>query len=212
MSNLLYSELIKNRIPYDDKEVRKSITIIRKLKHLEKYDKYKMLIYNSLSDITIKGVNNFFGKIIAHVKKEDILHTKDDIVLECYCILDKCIENFDLTKEDKQFFFYYNKSVSFGLIRIKDRRYKFQDCSNVKFEDISSFKDELSSKDVDLMILDSVFSEQEKRLIKSRMDDEDIEEYLEREGILSSEYFKLLKEIKSKFLQNFDVKRTRKQK
>lgn len=211
MSNYLYNKLIKDRVPYNEQDVRRCIGIMRKLKHLEKYDKHKMLIYNSLSDIIIKGVNNFFGKIISHVKKENILHTKDDIVLECYCILDKCVEKFDLSLEDKQFFFYFNKSVSFGLIRIRDRKYKFSDNFNVRHEDVQSFQDELFSKDQDLLLLDKVFSTEEKKIIDSRLLGEDVEDFLERENMLNSDYFRILKDIKSKFLENFDIQRTRKQ-
>lgn len=192
----LYTQLKNSSIRYDEDKVKNCLIVIRNSKNDKLVEKSKMLIYNSLSNIIVKNVNNFFN-LIKRVEAHRVLHERDDIVTECYVILNKCIKNFDVNS-GKNFFFYFNKALSLGLHRLAKKNYKddiyFNDYDVVHKFETNTF----SNVALDPVMLDNVkFTLEHTEYIDSRLADEKINDFISRKGITRTAYYKIVNEVKS---------------
>ena len=144
MSTTLFNSLMRSSTQYDEVKIKKSIIVLRRTHSLKVLEGRKNYIYQALAIIIVKNVNNFFN-LVKDIPKENVIHCKDDIVVECYIILNKCIEKFNLDNPDWAFHFYFNKALSHGLFRFKNKHYrpgKF----NVNYDDVSAYENRTFTK------------------------------------------------------------------
>jgi hypothetical protein len=200
LSTTLYNSLQKAGVPYDEREVIKSIIVIRKSSNLKLLEKHKNYMYNALGTIIIKNVNNFFN-MVKELPKELVIHTKDDIVIECYIILTRCINKFDITRPD--FFFYYNKSLSHGLYRFKNKNYKEKNFT-VNYDDVSAYEQKTFTKqDFNPLLLNENFTDLELHLIDSKTNGTSVDTFIKQANITRVIYFNTLKSIKDKIDKHY---------
>jgi hypothetical protein len=160
-------------------------------------DKHREYIFKSMSGIIIKNVNNFFN-LIKGVDNSLIIHEKDDIVSECYLILNKCIEKFDISLKDSKFYFYYNKALSSGLYRIQERTYHGR-YENVCITELNRKSNKVHTlQPSNPLLLDLSFSENEILLINSRVEQISMKDFCLNNNISKVEYNNMLSNIKDK--------------
>lgn len=200
----LYSVLQKSKVAYNNRFIRKCLIICKYSTRESVRSRHKRYIYESVGSLTLKNVNNFFN-LIRGVEKHLVLHEKDDIISECYLILDKCIEKFDLTEKDKKFYFYYNKSLIFGLMRIKKKQYNNKlNYQCVDFCDIESF-DKRTQNEMQNhpLFLRNNFTDKEILLIQSKLEEEKIDNFCKKLGITKKEYYDTFNSIKKKINKKY---------
>lgn len=190
--NSLYNSLSRKYIKYNDTLVRKSIKIIRSAPNTRIADRERAKILDMMSRVIVKGVNNFF-KLMSNVEQNDnvIIHTYDDIVAECYIILDKCVEKFDLENENK-FYFYFNKSVNQGLFRIQERCYRTKniDINEPKYRNFGSETIETP------ILLENILNDKQMLVINSKLENQDVHEFCKMMKMTSIEYNNILRQSK----------------
>lgn len=199
-SDSLYRRLSNSKTKYSEKLVRRSIVIIRNSTNEQLVKKHKDFIFDCLSKIIVKNINNFFN-LIKNIDKGYVIHEKDDIVIECFIILDKCIEKFNLTMKDKKFYFYYNKSLSQGLYRLKEKNYgvKQNKYKHIDVNDVVNFdKTTFTHIKSYPLFLNKNFTNKEILLMQSKLGEEKIEFFCKKVEISHNEYYKILRSIKSK--------------
>lgn len=197
-------EVFKSKKRYNETLIRRSILVIRNSTSHRTIERHKLFIIDALSPIIIKNVNNFFN-LLKDLESHQILHEKDDIVAECYIILDKCIQNYCIDPSDKRyrddskFYWYCNKSFSIGLFRLKGKVYQMKGYNSVDFSDINLHNREgFSHTMVHPLLLGKNFSDKEILLMQSKIEDEKIQDFCKKIDISRTEYYKVLKSIKAK--------------
>lgn len=208
MSDYLYKDLQRKSIQYSEQGVRRSIVVIRISKNKRLLDKHKEFLLRSCSTIIVRNVNNFFN-LIQNVESGQKIHTQDDIVMECYIILNNCVEKFDLELESK-FYFYLNKSLAQGLHKIIEKNYdkKFGRDVYLDINVVCNYKQEsFSVNDSNPLLLDKNFTKSEVLLMQSKIQEEQPESFCGKLGITRNEYYNLLKSIKNKLEMNYFVKK-----
>lgn len=204
-STSLFTMLRNSKERYDEDKVRKSLIIIKSVKNTRLADRHKEFVMFSLSDIIVKNVNNFFN-LIKHVEECRLLHEKDDIVAECYVIMQKCMDNFDV-KRNKNFFWYYNKSLSMGLFRMTKRMYK----TNIYFKDFADMyggenrlMQQSTQQALDPLIMNVDFTPEELDYLQSKLNDEKITDYLIRTNFTRTLYYRVERDVKFKLKRHYD--------
>lgn len=188
----------RNKSKYSEQLIRRSIRVIRNSTTKRTIDRHKLYIIDVLSPIIVKNVNNFFN-LLKDVESHQILHEKDDIVAECYIILDNCIRKYSLGREDSKFYWYCNKSFSIGLFRLKDKIYKMKGYNSVDFSDVSLHNQKgFSHTMTHPLLLGKNFSDKEILLMQSKIEDEKIQDFCKKIDISRTEYYKILRNVKVK--------------
>lgn len=192
----IYKMLLKNQeYSFDIKQVTKLIIIIKKSKNEILISKSKEELFVSLSKIVVKSISNFFN-LIKEIKKEKILHTREDICSECFIIMNKCVQNSDI-KEIKKFYFYLNTSLNRGIYRVYEKSYKKHfpvlDSSD-KTEDIILNREFVHNFD-EVSIDIRNFSEMEIEIIKFKISGQKLKFFLLKNKISSSQYYLVFEEI-----------------
>ncbi len=205
MSDFLYRQLRSSSNKYSEKKIRRSIIIIRNSSNKRLIEKQKRIIFDCVGKMILKNVNNFFN-LIKDIENGHVIHERDDIVIECYLIVDKCIEKFDLLEKKYKFYFYVNKSLGQGLFRLKEKNYGFKTgkYSHKSVEELVD-RDEKTFcyiKNYPLF-LEKNFTNKEILLMQSKLQEEKIEDFCKKIEITKSEYYRLLKRIKSKIDKNY---------
>jgi len=200
----MYNQLLQKKIKYNEKLVRRSIIVVRHSTNRRTSDKHKMFLTYSLSSIIVKNVNNFFN-LLKDVDKVYIIHEKDDIVAECYVMLNKCIENFNVRMTDKKFYFYFNKSLSTGLWRLKEKVYnKNKTMGMSDFSEIAKYEQSTFTHNNQYpLLLQKNFSDREILIMQSKIDEEKIADCCKKLEITRGEYYKILLTIKSKINRKY---------
>jgi hypothetical protein len=205
MAASLFNTLRNSQVRYDEDNVRRSLVVIRHAKSSRLINAHKENIMMALSQIIVKNVNNFFN-LVRHTEECRLLHEKDDIVGECYMMLEKCLQKFDINR-NKNFFWYYNKSLSMGLFRLAKRVYK-KDVYFKDFSDLYGGENKLMHNKIqqalDPMIMRIDFSPEQIEYLESKINDEKIGDFLSRTGVQRTVYTRLGKEVKVKLQSYYD--------
>ena len=173
------------------------ILLCRKCKNERIVEKYELILFKSMGRIIVRNIDNFFF-LIRNCDKI-CLYSKEDLIGECYLILNRCIHsNFDV-KSGKDFFWYYNTSLTRGLKRILDNNYLLH-IKTDNVENLGSIKIPEDSKedffDYYCKILN--FTDKEQQILKSKVDQIKIKDFVKTSGINENEYYRLLNSIKEK--------------
>lgn len=116
----LYERLHNDNRKYSESFVRLLIKAGRKRKEFPK--KFKEVIFYMCKDFILKNVNNF--KRINKYRGDKAPFDEEDAILECYLVMEYCIEKFKL-ELGKNFFFYYNRSLTTRLTRVANYRWVY---------------------------------------------------------------------------------------
>ncbi len=205
MSDLFYRKLCRTKAKYSERIIRRSIIIVRLSSNQRLVDKHKKIIFDCVAKMVIKNTNNFFN-LIKDIEKGHVIHEQDDIISECFIIVDKCIVKFNLADKRFKFYFYLNKSLSQGLYRLKEKnygaskqKYSFVDASEVVDYEPSTF---CFIKNYPLF-LDKNFTNKEILLMQSKLQEEKIDDFCSKTEITKSEYYRILKSVKKKIEKNY---------
>lgn len=182
---------------YNSKLASKSIILVKKSKDPQLIEESKLVLFKLLSNIVVKNVDNFFYLI----RNYNNFHSKDDLVSEAFIVFNKCLKSFDI-KRNKEFYFYYNKSLTRAFLRLAEKHYfKHRHCGrlndfNQKNISVSeNLNDNFIGFYLNIFNLDEI----EREILKSRMNKEKLKDFLERnKSMTSANYFKILSRIKIK--------------
>lgn len=183
MKNELYLELKKNKLEYDEKEVRKCV----EAKNIEK-------LFNYLWDTNLKNINNFFF-LLNNRQKIVIHHTKDDVLCELYLILHKCVQKVDL-KKTQYFKNYYNKACMQGMYRLIKKTYKIH--YEISFEDWIQI-DRQNSQDIGFKMILTYLNKYERYLfiVIVKKDERYLKRYCKKVGFTKEDIKNLKEKIKT---------------
>ena len=205
MSDLLFKQLCASDKKYSEKMIRRCIIITRHTTNPRLIEKSKRKIFEYVGKMVVKNVNNFFN-LIKDIEKGQVIHEQDDIVSECYVIVDKCIDKFNMTEKHYKFYFYLNKSLSQGLYRLKEKNYgvKTQKYSFIAASDVVDYDKKTFSyiKNYPLF-LEKNFSNKEILLMQSKLQEEKIDDFCKKAEMTKSEYYRVLKSVKIKIEKNY---------
>jgi hypothetical protein len=202
MITMTYNYFARCKVIYSNKEVIKCLYIIKKSTNARAVDEAKIRLLQQLNQIITKNIDNFFN-MIKKDEKEPI-HTKDDMVGECYIILQNCILKFDM-KKNKYFFWYYNKALTRALIRIREKMYlkhyavdtlpDYENANDYYFVSMANQEQGL----VDYYLENYGLDKQERRIVKSLINGQKLRNFLEKNKDISwNKYYALTASIKKK--------------
>jgi len=195
-----FNNLKKKGIAFDSSEIKRLLIKCQRSSKESVVVNSKLKLFLLLSEVTIKQVNNFFFLVRNY---NAVFHTKDDIVNECYLILDHCVKGFNLFSNNS-FLWYYNKGLTWGMMRLVEKNYlKYSNVDNVK-QDWESFvfkQTEQNNYDFVNYYMDVCdLTKEEKQIVNSRLNKEKVDVFLDNNHNLSKgQYFQKLKTIKEKF-------------
>lgn len=197
---ILYRSLLDSKVKYSEKMVRRSLIVIRHSSNERLVEKHKRFIFECSCKIIVRNTNNFFN-LIKNVECGQVIHEKDDIVNECFLIMNKCLSKFNLKEKKYKFYFYVNKSISQGLYRMKERNYGLSTgkYSYINAGDVVEYEKKTFTHINNYpLFLEKNFSNKEILLMQSKLQEEKIEDFIIKAEITKSEYYRILKSVKSK--------------
>jgi len=197
---ITYDSLSLEKESYDNTQVIRCLIICKKSTNLGAVEKGKLTLFRMMSKIIVKNIDNFFYLTRNHNK--EIFHTKDDLISECFIVLHGCLRNFD-RKRNKDFFWYFNKSLTRAMLRIVDRNYNkhlMVDRVQQNHEDFVFISSNNNGIDfIDFYLEKLNFTDDEKRVVNSKLMKEKVSDFLEQNiDITWNKYFKCLGDIKEK--------------
>ncbi len=180
---------------YSKKTATQYVIIAQKADTLEKQNKYKLELFFLMNKIIVKNTENFFHLCRGYKKQ---CMSKEDLIGEFYWVLHKCVRDYRLGKGD--FYWYYNKSLTLHSLRLRDKYYKKP--QNLQFTDnehILDFSTQNEGFDLTDFEMDNLnLTDEERDVVKSRLDGEKINDYIENKNMSSNQYYKHLTNIKIK--------------
>ena len=194
MKFVSYSYLVNHQDNYQPRDVLKSIIVCIRCKDALLIQKHKLSLFLKLGKITIKNINNIF--FLNKDMKQNGLYTNDDLVNECYMIMEYCLKSFDW-KRKTEFFWFYNKALTRGLVRLFERH-----CKNMR--------DTQKLEDVRIVVnpqqqflgyyLDKYKCKgMEKIILLSKVNNEKKKELMQRTRLTELQYRKHVNNLKEKF-------------
>lgn len=153
----LYLLIEKNSLyNLNTKRLHKCILRIKLSRSLTERQRQDLMfeLYCVCSSIIMKAVNNFYH-LTKNYHKTKIIHTREDIAMECYIGLNNCVKNMKL-KDYKKFHFYLNSGLNRIIYRLYQRNY-LKHSSIIENTEESEFVIENTSKylqSVDLTEID----------------------------------------------------------
>ena len=170
----------------------------------------KRIIFFMTKRATIRGANKYLA--IQENRGNNEFLTMDDIIMDLYIVLDKCINGYD-TESNNDFYYYYNKAINNFISRksnyrrFKDPHIHFNQFSTTNkegdsintIESINFTEMERSEMDFahELFKLGNLNSN-EKLLIRNLMHTDKVLDIAKDMGITVTRYNELLQGIRSK--------------
>ena len=191
----------------DHKKVVKCLMQITRGDGRFNVDKCKEELFVAMSKIVLKGINNFFSLLRKNEYPEGrIIHTEEDIMNECWIVLDNCIANLKIDKI-KYFSFYYNSALNRYMFRYFKKNY-MKSSSTIENTDENEkyILNNLPSKThTDTLSIDlSKFTELELEVINFKHSGGKLKEFLAandaRKAIASQDYYAALESVKRKLI------------
>lgn len=184
---------------YRVKLINTYISIIQSTDNGKRISNLKFLIFRMMKDVVNKNIKNY-QKLITNSGLNESLEY-DELVSECYLVFEKCLEKYNI-ELGKNFYFYFNKSLSRNFYRLYQKKGKFpeKDTDENYFSNSEDFHIE-HNYSIDFVVTNiGKFSEIEKRIIKSKCNNEKQKEFLlKNKDISVSIYNKNLENIKKIF-------------
>lgn len=186
----------RKEIPYNVKAVNRLVLIIQKTTNKALTDKSKLELFNYLTKAVDKNVNNYL--LLARNSGMGEGYEVDELVIELFLIMNKCIEKYVVNKKNN-FYFYFNKSASRTLFSLYEKELK-KSADTIRLDgDRLNYKTEIQHS-VDTMLLDFLdLTENEKLICMSKINEQRREDFLlENLEITNNAYHLCMKSIKTK--------------
>lgn len=183
--------------------VEKSIKIIQTSTNSRRIQAFKTLVFKMMKDVVKKNISNYLN-LLRGIDLRDTPE-RDELVADCFIIFNKCVNKFIVDK-GYNFYFYFNKSLSRNFFR---EYYKKTQRTNVTVDitDVTmitnkSFHVKESQGSVDLLLDTLKFTDLEKRICISKINEQKISDFLKaNKGVTNSQYARCLKVIKAKITE-----------
>lgn len=198
----LSDSIFSTKFYYNPQLVEKYVDIV--ISSSEKGDskrcgKFKELIFRMMKDIVNKNIANYLN-LIRGVNADTPTH--DDLIADCYFVLDKCVGNFK-TGAGYDFYYYYNKSLARNFFREYQRitksvnRISAVEITEVVNENTVTLANHETSISLVLGLLN--LTELERRICDSKLSGERVADFMERNAdITQSQYVAALNSLKNK--------------
>jgi hypothetical protein len=186
---------------YNLKLVSQCIIKLKYCKDEKTLQETKLLLFRRMSKLIVKAINNFFS-LVDSFPEEKILHSQNDIAIECYIIMNTCVKNLKIT-EVKKFYFYLNTSLNRGIYRIYERNYKkhFDVISNTD-DNQNLMMNKKHHHHFDMTEIDlRSFSVLEISIIKFKVSGEKLKPFLKENKLTDLEFSELFNVVKQKLTQ-----------
>lgn len=184
---------------YSHKKVFLYIIIIRSTKSQYIKDLYFQKLFFVLKEITVKNINNFFSlcrraNYTPHLEGVDLIS-------ECFIILHKNVNNFNLQQRNS-FHFFYNKSLSRAFYRTYEKALRG---TFVNFVDNDFYVDMEVLTYMDLTFFDYYcdrfnLSKIQRNILKFKLDGGDLDKFLIKHRMAKKVYNENFEIIKAKFI------------
>ncbi len=183
---------------------KKSIEYRRRRRvNSSKASRYKLELFNLMSKVVVKNINNYISLAFNSPVTEKCL-SREEMQGEAWLIFEKCTTKF---KADSTycFYFYFNKSLSrnfyrmfFNTVQGKEKGEKFSD----EKKRISSISVISPNYDMDFLLNQLNLDEKELRIIRSKLINEKKIDFLTNNPDFSSgKYYSVLKKVKVTILK-----------
>jgi hypothetical protein len=198
---------------YNTKEITRLIILIKKSAKQDKISEYKYQLFIGLSKIVLKAVNNFFSICKNYdVPEEKIIHEGEDIVIECFLVLEKCLENVNL-KYLKMFFFYFNSGLNRAMFRIYKKNYEKYANTVVNTEENENYvmgrikyNHHFDFTGIDL----ASFTEIELAIVEHKLDNGKLKDFLKENDLPAIRYYEIWAEVQAKIFEIYKDPETNK--
>ena len=198
--DVLEQTYFKREFYYNKKLVEHFIYIIQNSEG-KRAAVFKNLVFKMMKDIVIKNVNNYLNLLSATSIAQ--LPERDEVISDCYIIFDKCVDGYKVNN-GYNFYFYFNKSLSRNFFRNYIKEQKRGNSHMLIDEEMTydlNFRVRPVSNTVEILVehLGFKFNEQERRLIKSKIDKQTMTEFLkENPDMTRTQYLQMVEEIQER--------------
>ena len=196
--DVLEQTYFKREFYYNKKLVERFIYIIQKSEG-KRAAAFKNLVFKMMKDIVIKNVNNYLNLLSATSIAQ--LPERDEVISDCYIIFDKCVDGYKVNN-GYNFYFYFNKSLSRNFFRNYTKEQKRGNSHMLIDEEMTydlNFRVRPVSNTVEILVEHLGFNEQERRLIKSKIDKQTMTEFLkENPDMTRTQYLQMIEEIQER--------------
>lgn len=222
----LLSGVFKKPTKHNSKTALCLVVVIRNSSSPRKVVDSKEILFNMMKRIVTNAIGNFYKMLHKSGNGAKMnLFPQEDLLSECYIVLDRCLMNFGMVKDrwgnvlldenglktydisimrKHDFYHYYNKSLTRSLLTLMNKT-----CLNLKRLPVISVEEHVSVAKFDgaesadfikyeLHLLG--FGRIDIEILYSRLIGEKISTFLGRlKGLNSDEYYKRLKNIKEQY-------------
>lgn len=157
---------------------------------------YKLYIFKMMQNVVNKNIYNYIRLLNSTSISE--IPSKDELITECYIIMDRCILKFKIGNKNL-FYYYYNKSLSRNFYR------KYQKILKEKKVELTTelivvhpkLRDNSEIYTVELLMSSLRFDDIEKKICRSRLRGQRTSDFLKENNITNSKYMHSLAHIKN---------------
>jgi hypothetical protein len=149
-----------------------------------------------MQNVVNKNIYNYIRLLNSTSISE--IPSKDELITECYIIMDRCILKFKIGNKNL-FYYYYNKSLSRNFYR------KYQKILKEKKVELTTelivvhpkLRDNSEIYTVELLMSSLRFDDIEKKICRSRLRGQRTSDFLKENNITNSKYMHSLAHIKN---------------
>lgn len=202
----LESIFFKHDFPYNAKLVEKLVVRAKDERNKNRFY-LKHLIFKMMKEIVKKNIVNYIN--LLRGLHSDIIEIpdSDDLITDCYLVYDKCVEKY-IVNAGYNFYFYFNKSLLRNFYRLYteavnkiEGEMDIED-ENVVINRISYSESAKEYGSIDLLMELLGFNEVEKRICKSKIEQQSNADFLKKNtDITSSQYNVSLKHVKEMLIK-----------
>lgn len=199
MSSSLYAQLLKQaECDCNSKLIGAYVIVIKRTKSLRTQQEVKLRLFFCLSKLIIKAINNF-NHLTKNVPKHKVLHSPEDIAMECYERYDACLQSVEMGSL-KKFYFFLNTALNRAIYRIYEKQYKryFNVVDNTDENSHlltnAHYNQHIDFSEVDLM----QFTEVELDILRFKVEGGKLNVFLKEHDMVGATFHKILEGIKEK--------------
>lgn len=200
----LYNQLLKHSEQNcDNRTISGLVLVIKKTKSEFACQDAKQKLFFMLGKLMVKAINNF-NHLTRQVPKYKLLHTSEDIALECYVTYDICLKNLKL-EHVKKFYFFLNTSLNRAIYRLFEKQYArhFNIVENKEetahLLDNAGYHQHFDFSEIDLFDL----NEMELEVLKFKVEGGKLNVFLKEHDITGIKFYETIAMLKKKLFVRY---------
>ena len=204
MVRSLETHFFKKDYRYNNKFINRCILIIQFSKNKKRVAAYKNYVFRMMKTIVRKNSYNYINLIRNSGVSE--VPEFDDLIVECFLMFDKCAFKYKVRSQNN-FYFYYNKSLSRTFYKMyqKESRMLSVEITEAVATINTSLRSEPDVDTIPILLETFNFTEEEKRVIYSRLNGQKSSEFLENNpDICGNQYSRILRNVKKILSENLE--------